>query len=83
MTVKEMRQLSRVVRFHRKQAGLTQQALARLAGVGKTVVFDVEHGKTTVRLATLMRILEALNIALEVSGPLMTRFEEESHDATR
>ena len=34
-----------VVRFHRRRAGLTQPELARIAGVGRTVVLDVEKGK--------------------------------------
>jgi HTH-type transcriptional regulator/antitoxin HipB len=55
---------------HRKAAGLTQMELAKLAGVGKTVVFDIEKGKTTVRLATLLRVLEALNLRLEWHSPL-------------
>lgn len=54
------------VRAHRKAAGLTQLELARLAGVGKTVVFDIEKGKATVRLATLLRVLDALSMRLEL-----------------
>ncbi|HXW53338.1 MAG TPA: helix-turn-helix domain-containing protein, partial [Myxococcota bacterium] len=43
-------ELASVVRYHRRQSGLTQQELASLAGVGKTAVFDVENGKTSLRL---------------------------------
>ncbi len=62
--------LSSIVHFHRKQAGLSRAALARLAGVGKTVLYDVEHGKTTVRLDTLLKILSALNIRVDWDSPL-------------
>jgi y4mF family transcriptional regulator len=58
------------VRDHRRAAGLSQQELARLAGVGKTVVFDIERGKPTVRLATLLLVLDALNLRLEWRSPL-------------
>jgi HTH-type transcriptional regulator / antitoxin HipB len=58
------------VREHRTTAGLTQRELAVLAGVGKTVVFDIEKGKPTVRLATLLRVLDALNLRLEWHSPL-------------
>ena len=34
--------LAKIVRFHRKKAKLTQENLAKLAGVGKTAVFDLE-----------------------------------------
>jgi HTH-type transcriptional regulator/antitoxin HipB len=63
--------LADLVRFHRRKSGVTQQQLAQLAGVGKTVVFDIEHGKATVQLATLLRVLEALNIRIAFHSPLM------------
>ena len=53
-------QVGSFIREHRKKARLSQRALADLAGVGKTVVFDIEKGKPTVRLQTLMRILGVL-----------------------
>ena len=70
---KEIIDLGTVVRQHRKTAGLSQLELAELAGVGKTSVFDVEKGKQTVRLNTLLRILSALNISIELSSPLLNR----------
>ena len=70
-------QIGRIVRFHRKKARLTQEGLAKFAEVGKTAVFDVEKGKPTVRLATLVRILHILNIKIQFSGPLMHLFERE------
>ncbi|MCU0725657.1 MAG: helix-turn-helix transcriptional regulator [Planctomycetes bacterium] len=69
--------LGRVVRFHRKVAGLTQQELADLAGVGTVFVREVEKGKTTVRLSTLLRVLGALGIRLEWQSPLRKICEEE------
>ena len=67
-----MSRLGEAVRQHRKTAGLSQLDLAQLAGVGKTVVFDVEKGKSTIRLATLLQILHALNMKLEWTSPLGT-----------
>jgi HTH-type transcriptional regulator / antitoxin HipB len=58
-----------IVRDCRKQSGLTQQALAKLAGVGKTVVFDIEKGKETVQLNTLLKILDVLNIRIKLETP--------------
>ena len=52
------------VRFHRRRSGLSQHPLADLAGIGKTSVFDIEKGKSTVRLTTLMVVSHVLNIAL-------------------
>ena len=63
------------LKFHRKQSGLSQTALAALAGVGKTTVFDIEHGKSSVQLDTFLKICSALNIELTVRGPLMEQFD--------
>ena len=62
--------LSAVIRAHRKQSGLTQLQLANFAGVGKTVIFDLEHAKATVKLDTLLKVLDVLNIRLEIISPL-------------
>lgn len=69
-------QIGSLVRFHRKKAGLTQKQLADFACVGKTVVFDIEKGKTTVRLDTLIKVLAVLNISLDATSPLISAFRE-------
>jgi HTH-type transcriptional regulator/antitoxin HipB len=63
-----------MVRYHRKRSGLTQRELSDLAGVGMSSVFEIEKGKITVRLQTLMKVLEVLNISLEFNSPLMNEF---------
>lgn len=63
--------ISEHVQIHRKKAGLSQKALADLAGVGKTVIYDIEKGKDTVRFNTLEKVLDVLNISIELKGPMM------------
>lgn len=63
--------LGQVVYNHRKKSQLSQAQLAELAGVGKTVVFDIEHGKATVRLDSVVKILHALNIKIVLHSPLL------------
>jgi transcriptional regulator with XRE-family HTH domain len=63
--------VGRILRFHRRQAGLSRIALADIAGVGKTVVYDIEKGKITVRLNTLLKLLDALNVTVSLDGPMM------------
>ncbi len=72
--------LATVIREHRKIAALSQLQLAELAGVGKTVVFDVEKGKETIKLDTLRKILVALNIKVQLTSPIMSQIisDEES-----
>lgn len=50
--------------------------LAQTAGVGKTMVFDLEKGKQSVRLNTLLKVLSALNIKLVYDSPLMRDYED-------
>ena len=69
--------LGKMVHFHRKQSGLSQQELARLSGLGKTVIFDVEKGQATTRLDTLLKIFNVLNIKITFQSPLMSLFEEQ------
>jgi transcriptional regulator with XRE-family HTH domain len=62
-----------LIRDHRRIAGLTQAQLARLAGVGKTVVWDLEHGKESVQWDTLQKIFHVLNVSVEWRSPLLER----------
>lgn len=62
-------EIAKIVLYCRKQSGLSQQALAKLAGVGKTVVFDIEKGKTTVQLNTLLKVFDVLNIRIKLETP--------------
>jgi len=68
--------ISEIILFHRKHSGLTRTQLADLAGVGKTVIYDIENGKETIRLATLQKVLQALNIKISYESPLMEVFDE-------
>ena len=63
-------QLGNYIRTHRKMSGLTQVQLAEMVGVGKSVIYDLEKGKETVRLSTLVKILSGLNIKVKLQSPL-------------
>ncbi len=66
-----------IVRFHRKQAGLSQKELADLAEVGKTVVFDIEKGRSNFRIDTFLNILNVLNIRIDFSSQLMNLWRKQ------
>lgn len=63
-------QLAHIILRHRKAAGLSQKELGDLAGVGKTVIYDLEHEKRSVKLETLLKVLHALNIKIAFTSPL-------------
>lgn len=62
-------EIAKIVLYYRKKSGLSQQDLAKLAGVGKTAVFDVEKAKKTIQLNTLLSILDILNIQMKLEPP--------------
>ncbi len=62
-------EMGSIVNYYRKKSGLSQKALAVLAGVGKTVVFNIEKGKETVQLNTLLKVLGVLNIQIKLETP--------------
>ena len=70
--------ISDIVLFHRKKSGLSRNQLADLAGVGKTVIYDIEKGKETIRFLTLQKVLNALNIIITFTSPLMEMRNEKS-----
>ena len=68
--------IARFARYYRKKSKLSQEELALYAGVGKTVIYDIEHGKSTVKLITILRVLAALNIKIILQGPIQTGEKE-------
>jgi len=69
--------LATVIKKHRKEAGLSQLQLAEMAGVGKTVVFDLEKGKETIQLDTLRKIMAVLNIKVQLTSPFMNQINQD------
>lgn len=74
--MKYIQYIGDVIKYHRKKAGLSQKALADIAGVGKTVVFDIEKGKETVQFKSLIYVFKALNINISLESPLMEKWKK-------
>jgi len=55
----------------RRLLGLTQRAAAELADVGISSIYALEDGSDRLTLEILMRILDALGLALVVAPPAM------------
>jgi transcriptional regulator with XRE-family HTH domain len=56
------------MRAAREAIGLSRNQLADQAGVGKTALFDLEHGNPGVRLNTLLAVLQVLGMSLRLDG---------------
>ena len=57
------------VRRHRESAGLTQEALARAAGIGRVTLVRLENGEQSPRFNTLKAVADALG--MEAPGLLL------------
>lgn len=57
-----------VVRQRRKRLGVTQQALAQMAGCGLVFVYNIEHGKPSLRFDKLLDVLSVLGLELVVTA---------------
>lgn len=60
--------LGETLRAARKEISLTQSQLALAAGVGVRFIVDLEAGKPTLRLETVLRVIAALGGEVEISG---------------
>jgi len=78
--MEQSQELAQIIRMHRKAAKLSRVHLAELAGVGKTVVFDIEMGKESVQLDTLRKILKVLNIKIILKSPLMDNLQNSENE---
>lgn len=70
-------ELGKIIKYHRKISGLSRVDCAQLAGIGKTAIYDIEHGKETIQLRTLLKLMKVLNIKLELQSPLMKNYYDE------
>lgn len=64
--IKDSKSLGDLVRLRRKDLKLTQAQLAELAQVSPRYVFDLEDGKTSVRLDKLLPVLETLGLTMNL-----------------
>lgn len=75
-----MTRISEIIKTHRRKAGLSQVELSKFAGVGKTVIFDLEHGKESIRYDTLTKVLSVLNVKIRFESPLLGQTESKESE---
>jgi y4mF family transcriptional regulator len=63
MRIRSTHDLAAVVRGRRLDLGWTQAGVAQRIGVSRKWVSDFETGKTSVDLATVLRLLETLDVS--------------------
>ena len=78
-TIKSPQELGDALRSARKRLELTQPQLAMVAGVGVRFIVDLEGGKPTVRLDSVMRVIEALGGVINLDGLTPSANEVSTH----
>lgn len=78
-TIKSPQALGDALRSARKRLGLTQPQLALAAGVGVRFIVDLEGGKPTVRLDSVLRVIEALGGVINLDGLPSSKNEAPTH----
>ena len=68
ISIQSPQQLGAALRSARKHLKLTQPELALAAGVGVRFIVDLEAGKPTLRLETVLRVIEALGGKITLEG---------------
>ncbi len=66
MILRTTSDLARLVRDRRRELGLTQEELANLTGLHRTVIGIFEKGERPVRFESILTILHTLGMDLEV-----------------
>ncbi len=66
--ISQPEELARIILLQRKKSGLSRDQLALLSGIGRTAIFDIEHGKKTYQADTLFKILRVLSLKLHIEG---------------
>lgn len=62
-------ELGEQIKHAREACGWSQKELADRAGIGKTAMFDLEHGNPGVRYNTLTAVLDILGFAVVLHPP--------------
>lgn len=67
MKIRSIRDIAAAVRGRRLDLGLNQADLARQARVSRKWLVEFEAGKPTAELGLVLRVLDALNLQLDMS----------------
>jgi y4mF family transcriptional regulator len=66
MEIRTPEELGHLVRRTRRAHGLDQSDLALAAGTGRRFIVDLENGKPTTQLRELLKVLDALNLVVDL-----------------
>lgn len=68
MNIRSIHDVAAVVRGRRRELDLSQAQLAERAGVSRKWIYEFEAGKPAAELGLLLRVLDVLGLALELTS---------------
>jgi len=71
LPIRSAADIGEVLRQLRKSQRLTQADAAGLSDVGIRFLSELENGKATVRLETVLKVLAAYGLELQLAGPAL------------
>lgn len=80
MKIRSIRDFAAAVRGRRTGLGMSQAQLAERAGVSRKWIYEFEGGKPAAELGLLLRVLDALELTLELPGDPEAGVSGESTD---
>ncbi|ATQ68961.1 MULTISPECIES: helix-turn-helix domain-containing protein [Methylosinus] len=66
MNIRTALELGAAIRERRRQLNLDQDRLAKIVGVSRKWIIDVEKGKTRAEIGLILRTLDALGISVSL-----------------
>jgi transcriptional regulator with XRE-family HTH domain len=82
MRIRTIRDLAAVMRGRRKTLGLTQADTAAAAGVSRKWMIDLENGRATGDLAAVLRVIDVLDLVLDISGARIVKLTGAAAEAS-
>ncbi|HXF90701.1 MAG TPA: helix-turn-helix domain-containing protein [Candidatus Nitrosotenuis sp.] len=70
MQITSMKTLGQVIKQQRRRIPLSQQELADLATVSRTSIQRIEGGVESTEFGTVLKVLNILNLSLDLKGDL-------------
>ena len=66
MQVKNLIELSKLIKTKRKELGLTQNELAFAVNTSVRLIVEFEQGKRSIKSDTLLKLCNALNLKVDI-----------------
>jgi len=80
MRIRSALDLAAAVRGRRKDLAISQAELAQRAGVARKTISELESGKTRPELDLVLRVLEQLDLAIDVGRGASARAQRRAVD---